>query len=335
MNKFSWYDATTIEEALEQVSATASDLIQPNAPAQAAVLKSGGIDLLDLIKEGLAKPTKIVNIRNIKGLDEISMDSKTGLRIGANATLTQIEINEVIKNNYFALHQAVAHAATPQLRNVATLGGNLAQRTRCWYFRSIHHECVRKGSGTCYARIGEHAYHSVMKNDLCASVHASSVATALLAFGAKLEVTDKRGKKEISLKDFFVLPEVDSTRENILKPDQIITAIILPPPGAGLKSYYIKQGERESHDWALADVAVVLEMAGKVCKSATVALGAAAPVPILSEEASRALTGKPISEKTAKAAADESMKKATPLSKNAYKIPLFRAIIKRAILKAV
>jgi xanthine dehydrogenase YagS FAD-binding subunit len=335
MNKFSWYDAITIEDALEQVTATASDLIQPNAPAQAAVLKSGGIDLLDLVKEGLAKPSKIVNIKNIKGLDEISFNSTTGLRIGANATLSQIERSEVIKEKYFALHQAVAHAATPQLRNVATLGGNLAQRTRCWYFRSIQHICTRKGSGTCYARIGENAYHSIMKNDLCASVHASSVSTALLAFGAKVELTDSRGRKEVPVKEFFVLPEADSARENILKPDQIITAIILSPPNIGVKSFYIKQGERESHDWALADVAVVLEMTGKICKNASVALGAAAPVPILSEEVSKALTGKPISEKTAKGAAEDSMKAATPLSKNAYKIPLFKAIIKRAILKAV
>lgn len=335
MNKFSWYDATSVEDALEQVTATVSKLIQPNAPSKAAVLKSGGIDLLDLMKEGLAQPSKIVNIKNIKGLDQISFDSKNGLRLGANVTLTQIEEHDLIKKSYLALHQAITHAGTPQLRNMASLGGNLAQRTRCWYFRSANHECLRKGSGTCYARIGENTYHAIMKNGACSSVHASSVSTALMAFGARVEITDAKGKREVPMTEFFVAPGDDSTRENILQSNEIITAVILPPVSSSTKSCYIKQGERESYDWALADVAVVLEMSGKACKTASVVLGAAAPIPLKSKDAEMALTGKTISEETAQAAAEASMRGATPLSKNGYKVPLFKAIVKRAILKAV
>ncbi len=335
MNKFSWYDATTVEDALSEVTATVSELIQPDAPEKAAVLKSGGIDLLDLMKEGLAHPAKLVNIKNIKGLDGISFDPKTGLRIGANATLARMEEDASIKEKYLALHQAVAHAATPNLRNVSCLGGNIAQRTRCWYFRSNDHFCLRKGSGTCFARIGENSQHAIMRNGSCASVHASSISTALMAFGAKVEIANKQGKVTVPMEEFFVLPGDDSTRENILKANEIITAVILPPPANGTKSFYIKQGERESYDWALADVAVVMEMAGNTCKKASVVLGAAAPVPILSKEASDALAGKNINESTALAAAEASMQKATPLSQNAYKVPLFKAIVKRAILNAV
>jgi xanthine dehydrogenase YagS FAD-binding subunit len=334
MNKFSWYDAKSVEDALEQVTATVSQTIQPRGPKSAAVLKSGGIDLLDLMKEGLSQPGKVVNIKNIPGLDQISFDAKTGLRLGANVTLAELEAHVLIKKSYLALHLAVAHAATPQLRNMSTIAGNLAQRTRCWYFRSADHECLRKGSGTCYARIGENAYHAIMKNGACASVHASSVATALMAFGARVEITDAKGKREVPLTEFFVLPGDDSTRENILQANEIITAVIVPPVSSSMKSFYIKQGERESYDWALADVAVVLEMSGKTCKNASVVLGAAAPVPLKSKEAEMALTGKAISEETAKAAAEASMQGATPLSKNGYKIPLFKAIVKRAILKA-
>lgn len=335
MNKFSWYDATTVEDALSEVTATVSELLQPNAPAAAAVLKSGGIDLLDLMKEGLAQPAKVINIRNIKGLDNITFDPKDGLRMGANVTLANIEADGMIKQKYLALHQAVAHAGTPHLRNMASLGGNLAQRTRCWYFRSADHQCFRKGSGTCYARIGENAYHAILKNGACASVHASSVSTALMAFGAKVEIAGERGRSIVPLEEFFVLPGDDSTRENILQANEIITAVILPPPTGGTKSFYIKQGERESYDWALADVAVVMEMSGKTCNKASVVLGAAAPVPMFSKEASAALTGKTIDEKTAVTAAEASMQRATPLSKNAYKVPLFKAIVKRAILNAV
>ena len=334
MNKFSWYNAKSIQEAFDQVTATASEAIQPNGPKNPAVFKSGGVDLLDLMKEGLMKPQKIVNIKNIPGLDQITFDKKEGLRLGANVTLAQLESDGVTKENYLALHQAVAQAATPQIRNMSTLGGNLAQRTRCWYFRSLDHECFRKGSGTCFARIGENEFHAIMKNGACTSVHSSSVSTALMAFNARVEITNDAGeKKEVEMNDFFVLPGDDSRRENILESNELITAVIVPTVNKNTRSYYIKQGARESHDWALADVAVVLEISGNNCKNADIVLGACAPVPIRSKAASEALIGKGINQQTAVGAAEASMKGATPLDKNAYKVPLFKAIVKRAILE--
>jgi xanthine dehydrogenase YagS FAD-binding subunit len=336
MNKFSWYEAKSVEDALGKVNATVSEILAKNGNPTATVLKAGGVDLLDLMKEGLVTPGTIIGIRNIPGLDKIEYDSKAGLRIGANVTLGEMEANSRIRDQYQALFQAVSHAGTPQVRNSATLGGNLAQRTRCWYFRSIDHECYRKGSGICFAQEGENEFHAVMNNQPCASVHSSSVATALLAFNAKVEIVSADGKKrEVRMEDFFVHPEKDSRTENILKANELISAVIIPATGANTKSYYIKQGARESHDWALADVAVVAEMSGNRCKKAEIALGAAAPVPIKAKAAADSLNGKEINEASAVNAGEIAMKDATPLAHNAYKVPLFKTIIKRAILKTV
>ena len=333
MNKFSFFEATSVEEALEQVNSTVSATIQPNASPGASVLKAGGIDLLDLMKEGLSKPEKLVSINNIPQLKESTFDEKKGLRLGAGITLAEISANARIKADYFALHQAASKAATPQIRNMATLGGNLAQRTRCWYFRSKYHECYRKGSSTCFAQIGENEYHAILGNQNCASVHASSLATAMMAFDAAIEITGKEGKmKIVSMNEFFVSPDVDRKRETILEAGEIITAVILPKVKENMKSHYIKMGERESNDWPLAEVAVVVELNGEKCKKANIVLGAVAPVPVVSESAIEAIKGQTINEQTARAAGIAAMTSATPLSQNAYKVPIFETIIKRALL---
>ena len=336
MNRFSFFDATSIEEALNQVNATVSETIQPDGPEKATVLKAGGIDLLDLMKEGLSRPVKLVDIRNIPDCAVITYDPKKGLRMGANVTLSDIAANDKVRSEYFALHQAAAHAATPQVRNMATLGGNLAQRTRCWYFRSKEHVCYRKGGDICFARFGENMYHAIFLNEDCGSVHSSSLSTALLAFDAAVEITNKAGKvRVVSMKEFFVPPSVDPARENILENSELITAVIVPLPGDNLKSHYIKMGERESHDWPIADVAVVLEMDGTKCRKATIALGAAAPVPMLARSSMDHLRGKTLDEQTAGEAAAMAMADATPMTKNAYKVQVFETIIRRALLAAI
>ena len=336
MDKFSWYEAKSVEDAVDKANATASDILGKKQNGSSVIFKAGGIDLLDLMKEGLVNPSTLVGVKTIPGLDQISFDETSGLKIGANVTLADLESNDEIKKKYLALHQAVAHAGTPQLRNSATLGGNLAQRTRCWYFRSIEHDCYRKGSGTCFAQNGENEFHAIMNNDTCASVHSSSVSTALMAFNAKVQITSSDGKsKEVGMEEFFVHPEADSKNETILQSGDLITGVIVPPVSDATKSYYIKYGTRESHDWAMADVAVVTEMSAGKCKRAEVVLGAAAPVPIKSADAAKKLVGKSISESVAKAAGKASMKGATPLAGNEYKVPVFEIIVKRAILKAV
>jgi xanthine dehydrogenase YagS FAD-binding subunit len=333
MNKFSYYQAGSVQEALEQVNATVSETIQPGASEDASVLKAGGIDLLDLMKEGLSNPKKIVSIAHLEGFDDMVFDKKDGLRIGANVTLARIANDATVRNTFFALHQAASKAATPQIRNMATMGGNLAQRTRCWYFRSKYHDCYRKGSVTCFAQGGQNQYHAIMQNEECASVHSSSLSTALLAYDAAVEIMGKDGKyKVVELKDFFVSPETDRTKENILTAGEIISAVIVPTPKDNVKSHYLKMGERESHDWPVADVAVVAEMNGAKCKKIKIALGAAAPVPVLSLAAMDAVKGKNIEEGTANQAGIAAMEAATPLSQNAYKVTIFQALINRALL---
>lgn len=333
MNRFSYYQATTIEDALKEANATVSETIQAGPKTGSSVLKASGIDLLDLMKEGIAQPDKMVNIRNMESLSEISWDDKKGMRLGATVTLAAIAKNPEIKSHFFALHQSASKAATPQIRNMATLGGNLAQRTRCWYFRSKDHVCYRKGSITCFAQIGQNQYHSIMKNEDCASVHSSTISTALMALNAAVEITDQKGQvKIIPITEFFVTPDQDRTKENILKFNELITAVLIPPLKKNAKSHYLKMGERESHDWPIADVAVMVEYSGKRCKAVNIVLGAAAPVPIRMKSAEELLKGKVIDEETASAAGIEAMKKATPLSMNAYKIPIFETLIKRALL---
>ncbi len=336
MNKFSWYEATSIEDALQQVNSTVSEeLYQPTN--KASVFKSGGIDMFDWIKEGLLKPQKIINIRNIPGLDIISYDPKRGMSIGSNVTLADIASNPEVKDHYLALHQAVNHAATPQLRNMSTLGGNIAQRNRCWYFRSADHDCFRKGGDRCSARqseTGENENHAIIDNGSCVSVHASSIATALMAFNASVVIINVEGeKKKVTMDDFFVTAGKDIAMENILQAKEIITEIILPAPTKNTKSTYIKQVARESYDWSLGDVAVVFEVSGNTCRSASIVLGAAAPVPYRSMEAQRAIENKTINSENALAAAEAAMKIARPLAKNGYKVPLFVSTIKQAILE--
>ncbi|MCC5929714.1 MAG: FAD binding domain-containing protein [Cyclobacteriaceae bacterium] len=335
MNKFKWFNAQNIEEALERTNATVSDAINRGS-ADSAIIKSGGIELLDFIKEGIIEPAEIINIKSIPGLEGIAFDRTAGLRIGANTTLADIENNGDIKLQYLALHQAVSKAATPQLRNVSTLGGNIAQRTRCWYFRSIDHPCFRKGGTTCFAQNGENQMHAIMNNGTCCSVHASSVATALLAYGATVEITSRGGqKKDVSIDDFFVNPFTDIRRESVLRRGEIITAVNIPAQGKNVKSWYIKQGERASFDWALADVAVVVELSGKRVRKAAIAMGAASPVPVRSKAAEEFITGKDINATTAAEAGQKAMENATPLAKNGYKVDLFKTIVKRALLESV
>jgi xanthine dehydrogenase YagS FAD-binding subunit len=333
MNKFSWYQASSVEEALKAVNSTVSESLTAK-PGTGAVFKSGGIDVLDLMKEGLLQPEMIVNIREIPGLDSIEDTADGGLKIGANATLAEMMENEKIKQNYQALYQSLNHAATPQLRNMASLGGNLAQRTRCWYFRSIDHQCFRKGGSTCFAKNGMNEFHSILKNGMCSSVHSSSISTALMAFDAKVEITGSKGKQRlVDLDDFFILPGDDPSRENILRSDELIAAVILPKISSDTKSIYKKQGARESYDWALADVAIVADVKSGKCSKATMVLGAAAPVPLRIQYAADMLVNEKIDENIAKEVAEAAMERATPLEHNAYKVPLFKALIKRSVLQ--
>lgn len=322
MNNFAYVECHTVEEALGQLGGN-------------AVVKAGGIDLLDLMKDDIVAPPKLVNIRRIDALRGISTGQE-GLRLGPLTTLSEIAAHPEIQQSYAALSDAAGHAATPQVRNMATLGGNIMQRPRCWYFRSNDFDCKKKGSGseTCHAHDGENQYHAVINNGTCAMVHPSSTAVPLLGMGAHVELTSTRGKRTVAMDRFYVPPEKSLINETVVQPGELITAIMVPAPEAGTRSAYQKYGEKESFDWPIADAGVVLVMEGQHCKRAAVVLGVAAPTPMRATAAEAVLTGKSITETLARAAGKAAMEGATPLSQNGYKTQLFETAIYRTILLA-
>jgi xanthine dehydrogenase YagS FAD-binding subunit len=318
MNRFEWVETKTVAQAIASAS-------------QESVFKAGGVDLLDLMKDGISSPKRLVNIRNIDGLNTISEDDR-GLRIGPLATLAQIEEHPVIQKKYTALAEASSRIATPQIRNMATAGGNLVQRPRCWYFRSEDFHCRKKGGTHCFAQDGENDYHAIFDNRTCAIIHPSGLAVPLVAMDGAVEITSSKGKRQVRLEEFFTSPEVDVHRENIIEPGELITAITVPATQA--KTAYFKQGEKESFDWPIADVAVALTMQGSRCQKASIVLGAAAPYPFRAKDAEAKLNNAEINVANARAAAENAVSNATPLAKNAYKIAIFQAIIRRTILRA-
>lgn len=320
MNRFAWSEARTIQDAISQAG-------------DGVLFKAGGVDLADRLKEGLDTPKQLVNIRNVKELSRLTADA-TGLRIGPLVTLAQLDSDANVRRRFTALADAAGHAATPQIRNMATVGGNLLQRPRCWYFRSQTFHCLKKGGNHCFAQEGENEYHAIFDNQVCAIVHPSATAAALVALGASIGLTSAKGQRTVKLEDFFVLPTDGVMRENSLQAGELLTEIRIPAPSIAARSAYMKLGEKESFDWPIAEVAVSLEQqAGKVSK-ANVILGAAAPVPHRAKAAEAALLGKSISEETARAAAQAALTGATPLANNAYKLPIFEAVIRRTILAA-
>jgi xanthine dehydrogenase YagS FAD-binding subunit len=313
--RFQWQDARTVEEAIAQLD-------------DKTMIKAGGIDLMDRLKERLDSPAKLINIRTIPGLDQIR-DEAAGLQVGPMVTLDRLANDKTVRAGYLALADAAGFAATPHIRNVATVGGNILQRPRCWYFRSEQFHCLRKGGDRCFAQDGENEYHAIFDNQLCAIVHPSAVAVALVALGASIELTGPRGRREITLEQFFIRPEEDVKRENRIAADELLTGISVPKLPAGSRSAYTKLGEKESFDWPIAEVAVVLG------PKPAVVLGAAAPIPWRAMAAERILAGRPtIDEETARAAARAAVQDARPLSSNAYKLPVFETVIRRTILAA-
>ena len=297
-------------------------------------LKAGGVDLVDRMKEGLDSPERVVSIAGIQGLDRIAIGSPS--RIGALATLAHIADSADVKRVYPALADAAGGAATPQIRNMATLGGNIAQRPRCWYYRSADFDCRKKGGNECYAQEGENRFHAIFDTDLvCVCVHPSATAAALVAYDASAEIVSPKGKRTVHLEALFAKPVNDPTRENHLQPGEIIEAVTLPAPPAGARSAYRKLKEKESFDWPLVEACVALDLAGGTIRSARVVLGHVAQVPWRSKEAEAVLNGaKPTPELIRKAAA-AAVLGAKPLSQNAFKVRLARVMLERTLRAAL
>jgi len=324
MRAFEYVKPATVADAVRELGRSWAD----------AKILAGGIDLLGELKEGIIAPQRIVNIKGISGLRYIQFSEKEGLRLGALVTLEEIETHQVIRQRYTALAEAAHSVGTPQIRNVGTIGGNLCQRPRCWYYRDEHTKCLKKGGPMCFAYNGENKYHAILGGGPCYIVHPSDCAPALIAFRASVTVVSPRGQRTVPLEEFFVLPSRRLDHETILEPDEIVTEIQVPAPAPNTRSTYLKFKERDSHDFAIVGAAVVMRLKGKVCEDVRIVLSGVAPIPWRSPEAEAVLKGKAITPELAEQAGKAAVAKAQPLSQNAYKVPLTQAIVKQAILRA-
>jgi xanthine dehydrogenase YagS FAD-binding subunit len=299
---------------------------------QAEVL-AGGTDLLSLMKDDVVHPKRLVSIQQVRDLDGPVMDGQ--LQLSALTTLAELADNLNVVKDYPALAEAVDHAASPQIRNMATLAGNLCQRPRCWYFRGGFGLLPKDESGKDLVAVGDNRYHAILGNDGPAKfVSPSSIVPALIAYGAKVQLFGPKGSREMPLENFYVIPKAEGEREHDLKPNEIVTRVILPPPDRDLKVAHYEIRQKAAFDWPLAVAVAALRMSGSRVQQARVVMGHVAPVPWVSAEAAKVLTTKNVSEDSARAAADAALANAKPLSQNAYKVQLARVAVKRVILKA-
>jgi xanthine dehydrogenase YagS FAD-binding subunit len=294
----------------------------------------GGQDLLARMKDYISQPDAVVNIKN--ALDAtITAVPGGGLKIGAAVKIVDLAANAQARRLYPALTDAAGLVGTPQIRNQGTVGGNINQRPRCWYFRNEEFVCYKKGGSRCFAVNGENQYHAIFGNEGPSHiVHPSSLAVPAVAYGAKFRVAGPNGEREVNAADFFTMPTLQNVlKENVLADDELLTHVILPAPG-NVKHGHYEVRYKQSRDWPLAFTTVVLAMNGNTIRSARVVLGAVAPVPWRSQDAEQAMVGKPLNAETAAAAAEAAVKAAKPLSGNAYKIQITKAAVKRAVMRA-
>jgi xanthine dehydrogenase YagS FAD-binding subunit len=298
-----------------------------------AMVIGGGQDLLARIKDYIDSPERVVNV---KGLDAtIAATPDGGVRIGSAVKIVDLFEHAQVAKLYPAVTAAAVEIGTPQIRNQATVGGNINQRPRCWYYRNEEFVCYKKGGSRCFAVNGENQYHAIFGNEGPSHiVHPSSLAVPLVAYGAKFRLVSSAGEREVAAADYFTRPTLKNVlKENVLEDDEILTHVILPPPG-DVKTGHYEVRYKASHDWPLAFATVVLAMNGSTIQSARVVLGAVAPIPWRSTPAEEALTGKPLNEVTAAAAGEAAVSEAAPMSGNAYKVQIAKTAVKRAVMNA-
>jgi len=320
MQAFEYANPKTVKEAVALLGSTWAD---------AAVL-AGGTDLLSLMKDFVMSPKRVVNI---KGIAELKGITKTaaGLRIGAAATVDELLSSPLVRASYPSLTEAARGITSPQIRNMGTVGGDLCQRPRCWYFRTGH-GLLAMHNGKSLPAEGDGRYHAIFPAGNARFVSASSFGPALIALGAKVKIAGPTGEREASVADFFVAPKSDSDREIALKPNEILTEIVIPAAVTKNATYEVRQ--KEALDWPLAAASVALKMKGTAVAEGRIVLGHVGPVPHHAKQASEWLAGKTIDAKTAALAADEAVREAQPLATNAYKVQLAKTAVKRALLAA-
>jgi len=320
MPNFPYVRVKSLKEAVQHLS------------SDGAKIHAGGTDLLGCLRDDIFGAKKLISLSQLNELRGIRSMKDGGLRIGALTTITEVGHHKTVQEHYPALAKAASEVASPQLRNQGTLGGNICQKPRCWYYRGEFH-CLRKGGDRCYAYNGENQFHSIFgSGGICYIVHPSDTAPALVAYEAIVHVAGPKGTRKIPLGKFHVLPSEDVRKETVLKPDEIVTDVFLPPPVQGMRSSYRKVRTRRSWDFALAGVALALQFKGDRVERARMVLSGAAPIPWRSKEVEEAITGRRLDTGTVAQAAEIAVKNAEPLEKNAYKVPLFRGIIEEELL---
>jgi xanthine dehydrogenase YagS FAD-binding subunit len=317
LTNFSYVRPKSEKEAIKQLSRPEAGLL------------AGGTDLLGCLRDRVFDLKTVVSISGLNDLKGISNTPEGGLRIGALTTITEMAEHPVVNERYTALAQAARDVASPQLRNQGTVGGNLCQKPRCWYYRGDFF-CLRKGGKTCFAAAGENQYHCILGGGPCFIVHPSDTAPAFVAFGASARIAGPKGSRTVPIEKFYVLPAVDVHRETVLQAGEIVAEVVLPPV-SGIRSSYRKVRGRASWDFALAGMALAVRFDKDTVVSARAVLSGAAPIPWRSREIESAITGKTLDPSVIEQAAADSMKNANPLAENGYKVQLFRGMIEERL----
>ena len=300
---------------------------------QAPVLAGGGSDVLALVKERIVPADVVINLKTMTGLNQVSRTS-SGVSIGGQTTLDVLSKDASIQKDYVVLAEACGSVATPQIRHVGTIAGNVAQRPWCWYYRNGF-PCYKAGGNQCFSFAGENQHHAIFGGGPSYIVHPSDTAPALVALGATFRVVGPSGERRVPAAEFFVLPRQNATRENVLAESDVLASIDIPAVKPGTRSRYHKVLDREAWTHAVVSAAVVLEMDGEVCRAARVVLGGVAPVPWRLTAVEGMLAGQRITEALAARAGDAAVAGARALSKNAYKIPLTKNVVRRTLLETI
>jgi len=318
LRTFAYVRPASVSEALKHLE------------ARGARIHAGGTDLVGCLRDGVFEAEKVVSLGRIDELRGITLAPDGELRLGALASIAEIAAHPVIAEKFAALSQAASVVASPQLRNQGTIGGNLCQRPRCWYFRGDYH-CTRKGGDTCYALGGENQYHCIFGGGACVIVHPSDTAPALIALDAKVRIIGPKGARVIPLEQFYVLPERDATRETVLEPGEMVVGVLVPATAPGQKSGYRKVRARGSWDFAMAGLAHAMAMKAGRIADARLVLSGVAPTPWRLQAVEKLLIGQKLDAKLIARAADAAVAGAKPLEHNGYKVPLVRGVVEEAL----
>jgi len=301
-----------------------------NQQGKHASVVSGGSDLLGMVKEHLVAPDVLVNLRSIKGMDQV-VEQKGGVKIGGMVSLDALSQHPLILQKYRVLAEAAHAVGTPQIRNAGTIAGNVCQRPWCWYLRNGF-PCYKNGGKTCFSFNGENEFHAIFGGGPSFIVHPSDTAPALVALDAKFHIVGPKGERTLNAADFFALPKVDPSKENVLANDEVLAEIQLPAAAKNLQSTYHKELDRESWTHAVVSAAIAMEMEGGTCKKARVVLGGVAPIPWRLTKVEAMLTGQKITPELAAHAGEAAIEGAQPLAKNKYKLPVTKAVVGRTLL---